>query len=83
MAEIRDRNMDISTHSEHTQGGVSSLQASMHDVAENLSQFRIEEESVVVEELSGIDGNPTAMVYGEEEMVALESGNNEEARIAV
>jgi twitching motility protein PilJ len=41
MARISDRNVDIGELSETTQVGVSNLQKSMRDVAENLSQFKI------------------------------------------
>lgn len=74
MAEIRERNLEISEYSEYTQGGVGSLQNSMRDVAENLSQFKIEEGSK-----PEIDLKPSGArkVYAEDEMTALESAREE------
>jgi twitching motility protein PilJ len=76
MDEIRERNLDISEYSESTQVGVSSLQDSMRDVAKNLSQFKIDDESNVEISLSSI-GKMTPVksakkVYDENEMKALE-----------
>ncbi|MFT6274055.1 MAG: methyl-accepting chemotaxis protein [Halioglobus sp.] len=71
MAEIRKRNLEISEFSEYTQGGVGSLQKSMHDVAENLSQFKIERAGVVVAKPKIVTGSPR--VYREQEMAELES----------
>jgi twitching motility protein PilJ len=86
MARISERNLDISEYSEHTQLGVSNLQTSMRDVAENLSQFRIEDNDVQGNSRSGavepMETLPGARkVYGEEEMSALEQ--NEENRLSV
>ena len=86
MARISERNLDISEYSEHTQLGVSNLQTSMRDVAENLSQFRIEANDVQGNSRSGavepMETLPGARkVYGEEEMSALEQ--NEENRLSV
>jgi len=74
MAEIRDRNLEISEFSENTQGGVGSLQTSMREVAANLSQFKIEKNE------TGGKPAPSAVsrkVYQEDEMVALESSDEE------
>jgi twitching motility protein PilJ len=88
MDEIRERNLDISEYSESTQVGVSSLQKSMRDVAESLSQFVIEHaegelESELniakVENLKQIQG--ATKIYREEEMQAMEE--TEEARASV
>jgi hypothetical protein len=77
MARIRDRNLEISEFSEFTQIGVSALQKSMREVAENLSQFKIgelgvaETQNVVEpEELTPI--NVPSHVYVEAEMSAME-----------
>jgi twitching motility protein PilJ len=85
MDEIRERNLDISEYSESTQVGVSSLKSSMHDVAENLRQFKIEKEGAAdtgvaaLEDLKHIQG--ASQIYREEEMTALES--SEETRASV
>jgi methyl-accepting chemotaxis protein len=79
MDAIRERNLDISEYSESTQVGVSNLQASMRDVDESLSQFRIEEVSeaertmAVIEDLKKVQS--TRKVYREEEMKAHEDTN--------
>ncbi|MBN7797140.1 methyl-accepting chemotaxis protein [Parahaliea mediterranea] len=83
MAEIRERNLDISEYSEHTQGGVSALQQSMRAVAENLSQFRIEEDAAAgdagLAELDGMEHIPEARrIYDEREMEQLEHGEDRE-----
>ena len=83
MAEIRERNLDISEYSEHTQGGVSALQQSMRAVAENLSQFRIEEDVAAgdagLAELDGMEHIPEARrIYDEREMEQLEHGEDRE-----
>lgn len=81
MDEIRERNLDISEYSESTQVGVKSLQTSMRDVAENLSQFRIDEDSVrelslaKVEEMKSFQNAKT--VFQEEEMQGLEVTSEE------
>ncbi|MEH6589346.1 MAG: methyl-accepting chemotaxis protein [Halioglobus sp.] len=87
MAKISERNLDISEFSESTQEGVSSLQKSMRDVAENLSQFRIGDADSQdyssaqheIESVESIDG--AAKIYDEEEMSALES--DERDRLSV
>lgn len=80
MGEIRERNLDISEYSESTQVGVSNLQASMREVAESLSQFKIEEDIsgvegevnlANVEDLTQIQG--ATKLYREDEMQAMES----------
>ncbi|MCR9106775.1 MAG: methyl-accepting chemotaxis protein [Gammaproteobacteria bacterium] len=86
MDEIRERNLDISEYSESTQVGVSSLQDSMRAVAESLSQFKIEDEVgesesdvnlANVESLEQIQG--ATVLYREEEMQAMEEGQEERA----
>lgn len=83
MAEIRERNLDISEYSEQTQVGVSALQQSMRAVAENLSQFRIEEDVAAgdaglaeLDEMAHI--SEARRIYDEREMEALEQGDNRE-----
>ncbi len=74
MTEIRKRNFEISEYSEYTQGGVGSLQDSMRDVAESLSQFKIEQD----DKEATISRNSTAkQVYGEREMADLELADEE------
>ena len=89
MDEIRERNLDISEYSESTQVGVSSLKASMREVAESLSQFRIENEAKAaagevnlaeVEDLKQIQS--ATRIYREEEMQAMEEAP-EEVRASV
>ena len=82
MSEIRERNVDISEYSEFTQIGVSSLQKSMRDVAQNLSEFKIEE-TAAMGRVSGLKGprdlehlQEAGRVYQEEEMSALEAGTD-------
>ena len=82
-APHRERNLDISEYSESTQVGVKSLQASMRDVAENLSQFRIDEDGSPdlalsnVEEMKSFKG--TKKVFQETQMKNLE-GSTEESQ---
>ncbi|MDX1732754.1 MAG: methyl-accepting chemotaxis protein [Halioglobus sp.] len=80
MDEIRERNLDISEYSESTQVGVSSLQDSMRNVAESLSQFKIEGDAsgadgdvnlASVESLKQIQG--ATKLYREQEMSAMET----------
>ena len=78
MSEIRERNLEISEFSENTQGGVGSLQESMREVAENLSQFKIET-GEVPEKAVRIAG--AHKVYAEDEMSALET--HDEERLSV
>jgi len=74
MSEIRKRNLQINEYSEFTQGGVGSLQKSMRDVAENLSQFKIEKSA----NADGVTRSQGARkVYEEREMTALESASEE------
>lgn len=76
MDQIRERNLDISEYSESTQVGVSSLKASMRDVADSLSQFKIEGEGNVdlgiakLDELKQMQG--AKQILREDEMRALE-----------
>jgi twitching motility protein PilJ len=77
MSKISERNLDISEYSEYTQVGVSNLQRSMRDVAQNLSQFRIEDEhgsdDSSLAELDNLEPIAAAgQIYGEQEMSALE-----------
>jgi methyl-accepting chemotaxis protein len=86
MARISERNLDITEYSEQTQGGVSNLQKSMRNVAESLSQFRIEEGDVQAGSIQDKPGtlesiNGARKIYGEDEMSALES--NEKDRLSV
>ncbi len=46
MAEIRDRNMEISELNESAQKGVSALQNAIREAARGLGQFRIDKEAV-------------------------------------
>ena len=78
MSEIRDRNLEISEFSEYTQGGVGSLQKSMRDVAENLSQFKIEKDDAARADLRSAGARK---VYAEDEMSAME--NTDEERLSV
>jgi len=78
MAEIRKRNLEISEFSEYTQGGVGNLQKSMHDVAENLSQFKIERTGGAAES-PVVPHSPK--VYGEQEMAELESTAQEKVSV--
>ena len=86
MAEIRERNVDIAEYSEFTQIGVSELQSSMRNVAENLSQFRIEEgvanaafDLKTAEEVEHVNGARTS--FGEDQMSAMEADGD--ARVSV
>jgi len=76
MDAIRERNLDISEYSESTQNGVSSLNASMRDVADSLSQFKIEEISEAERTMAAIEDlkriQSARKVYREDEMKALE-----------
>ncbi len=86
MDEIRERNLDISEYSESTQVGVSSLKTSMRDVAESLSQFRIESEAedgevnlAEVEDLRQIQS--ATKIYREDEMQAMEEPEEQRASV--
>lgn len=85
MDAIRERNLDISEYSESTLVGVSSLTASMREVAESLSQFKIEEITeaertlAAIEDLKNIQG--AKKVYREEEMSALETAKVERVSV--
>ncbi len=88
MAEIRERNLEISELNETAQKGVNSLQRSMRDAAQNLGQFRIDGDSayqaaVTVEgEVSDLESIRAAtQVYREEEMSALESAEKTRASL--
>jgi hypothetical protein len=78
MADIRERNVDISEYSESTQVGVSALQQTMRQVADNLSQFKIESE-LLLDEDSDLSDNAAVVsdiskVYGEQRIAELEAG---------
>jgi methyl-accepting chemotaxis protein len=84
MGRIRERNQEISDISEFTQIGVSALQKSMRDVAENLSQFKIGEQpaghDVSASEPERLEPIRSAsQVYREDEMSELERGADREA----
>ncbi len=88
MDDIRERNTAISRYSKSTRIGVTGLRKSMRDVAENLRQFRIEDdktsatdkaELAAAEELRLISSTPR--VLGEEEMHALESTGDQRASV--
>ncbi len=88
MARIRDRNLEISEFSEFTQIGVSALQKSMRDVAENLSQFKIGDSDEVArqapDESSELEPIQVAsQVYAEEEMSAMEAATESESESQV
>lgn len=76
MDAIRERNLDISEYSESTLQGVSSLKDSVREVAESLSQFKIEELSDAERTLAAIEDlqfiQKAKKVYREEEMKPLE-----------
>ncbi|GAB5451375.1 MAG: chemotaxis chemoreceptor PilJ [Halioglobus sp.] len=89
MDEIRERNLDISEYSESTQVGVKSLQDSMRNVAESLSQFKIEQDVGDADQEVGVTGvedlrqiQSATKIYREEEMQAMEEPE-EEARASV
>jgi methyl-accepting chemotaxis protein len=77
MDEIRERNVEISRFSQSTQVGVSGLKQSMREVAENLRQFKIEDESADSAVLTGLEEisqiPEPKRVYGEDEMSAMET----------
>ncbi|WP_188109565.1 methyl-accepting chemotaxis protein [Pseudohalioglobus sediminis] len=88
MAEIRERNLEISELNETAQKGVNSLQRSMREAAQNLGQFRIDGNSAYqaavesegdVNELESI--RAATQVYREEEMSALESAEKARASL--
>ncbi|NND68981.1 MAG: methyl-accepting chemotaxis protein [Halioglobus sp.] len=82
MDQIRERNLDISEYSEGTQVGVKSLKASMREVAESLSQFKIAEPGKEDRALAAIDRlkQPAAgPVLGEDEMQAFEGVQESQA----
>ncbi len=88
MDEIRERNVEISRFSQSTQVGVSGLKQSMREVAENLRQFKIEDEagdSAVLTGLEEISQIPEPKrVYEEDEMSAMEAAEETgEARASV
>jgi twitching motility protein PilJ len=85
MDAIRERNLDISEYSESTQMGVSSLKASMRDVADSLSQFKIEEVSEAERTMAAIEDlkkiQSARKIYREDEMKALEETKMSQASV--
>ncbi len=85
MDAIRERNLDISEYSESTQMGVSSLKASMRDVADSLSQFKIEEVSEAERTMAAIEDlkkiQSARKIYREDEMKALEETKLSQASV--
>ena len=87
MSRISERNLDISEFSESTQVGVSNLQKSMRNVADNLSQFKIQAEDVqsyaTLDDLESLESivQDATKIYDEVEMSALEA--EEEDRLSV
>jgi methyl-accepting chemotaxis protein len=85
MDAIRERNLDISEYSESTQVGVSSLKSSMREVAESLSQFKIEELSETERTLAAIEDlkkmQSAKRIYREDEMKALETAARARASV--
>lgn len=88
MAEIRERNLEISELNETGQKGVNTLQKSMRDAAQNLGQFRIDGDSAY-QAAAAADGDVSDLeniraatqVYREEEMTALESAEKTRASL--
>ena len=85
MDAVRERNLDISEYSESTQMGVSSLKASMRDVADSLSQFKIEEVSEAERTMAAIEDlkkiQSARKIYREDEMKALEETKLSQASV--
>jgi twitching motility protein PilJ len=85
MAEISERNLEITELNEVAQKGVIALQQSMRSAASNLGQFRIDSDSAyqaVGGELEDLDSiRAASQVYREEEMSALES--TEQKRVSI
>jgi hypothetical protein len=90
MSDIRERNLEISEYSESTQVGVSALQRSMREVADNLSEFKIEQQSrrnndaaptTDIEEVTSIA--EAKRIYQEDEMSALENEDKAEEAASV
>ena len=78
MAEISERNLEITELNEVAQKGVNALQQSMRSAADNLGQFRIDSDSAyqatIVGEVEDLDSiRAASQVYREEEMSVLES----------
>ena len=87
ISEIRERNNDISEYSEFTQMGVGSLKKSMRDVADNLSQFRIEQgssghlaETIRLDEFQQVQD--AAKIYPAGEMATLDTGGDLDRKIS-
>ncbi|MEM1112858.1 MAG: methyl-accepting chemotaxis protein [Pseudomonadota bacterium] len=88
MAQISERNLDISEYSVYTQEGVGSLQRSMREVAENLSQFKIEHDAFMAgkksSELDSLEPiREAGKVYDELQMTAMESSEKTTGKASV
>ncbi|MEH6585429.1 MAG: methyl-accepting chemotaxis protein [Halioglobus sp.] len=86
MAEISERNLEITELNEVAQKGSNAVQQSMRSAASNLGQFRIDNDTAYqasiggeVEDLESI--RAASQVYREEEMSALESAQPKRASI--
>ncbi|MFV0477003.1 MAG: methyl-accepting chemotaxis protein [Parahaliea sp.] len=78
MNAIRDRNKEISDFCDKTQMHIGALQQSMRAAAENLGRFRIGESGRAgIAKPSGMAGAKPQAVYGENEMQAMELGENQ------
>ena len=84
MAEIRERNLEISELSASTQDGVNALQSRVGEVAEGLDHFRTESDSAYQRSMPGEELEPVrtaTRVYREEEMSALEAAQPTRASV--
>ena len=84
MAEIRERNLEISELSASTQDGVNALQCCVGEVAEGLDHFRTESDSAYQRSMPGEELEPVrtaTRVYREEEMSALEAAQPTRASV--
>ncbi|MFT4613125.1 MAG: twitching motility protein PilJ [Bacteroidia bacterium] len=84
MDQIRERNLDISEYSESTQIGVKSLKTSIREVAESLSQFKIEEpgeKEVTLAAIEDLKQSVATRVYNEKEMLDLEETTGNRASV--
>ena len=85
MAEIAERNLEITELNETAQKDVNSLQRSMQSAVSSLGQFRIDSDgaySAAVGEVEDLESIRSATrVYREEEMSALESAQKKRASL--
>ncbi len=86
MAEIGERNLEITELNESAQKDVNALQRSMHSAMSSLGQFRIDSDGAygapVVGEVEDLESIRSATrVYREEEMSALESAQKKRASL--